>query len=284
MRSGARRTSVIHIVTVHWNSEKWIQIQQRYLDENVTGPYRLYGWLNGVDEKNYEHFAYVCAEPVKSHAVKLNILADIAGASAADDDILIFIDGDAFPITDIAPLLRDVPRHKLIAVQRRENNVDIQPHPCFCATTVGFWRSIGGDWKSGHEWRDEFGKPVTDVGGNLLGLLEAHRVDWLPLLRTNRWNPHPLFFGIYADAVYHHGAGFRRPWSRRDINANIAARAARKIAAAPVVSRLTKVVPHRYRALVNDAVSATTVRANEDLADDVYTWIVEDPAFFRRFM
>jgi hypothetical protein len=52
------------------------------------------------------------------------------------------------------------------------------------------------------------------VGANLLRQLELTGTPWTQVLRTNRRNPHPLFFGIYGDAVYHHGAGFRRPFSR----------------------------------------------------------------------
>jgi hypothetical protein len=51
---------------------------------------------------------------------------------------------------------------------------------------------------------------VTDVGGNLLGLLQERGIDWYPMLRTNKVNPHPLQFGVYDDVVYHQGGGFRR--------------------------------------------------------------------------
>ena len=47
------------------------------------------------------------------------------------------------------------------------------------------------------------------MGGNLLGLLEDAGIDWYPMLRTNKVNPHPLQFGVYEDLVYHHGGGFR---------------------------------------------------------------------------
>ena len=32
---------------------------------------------------------------------------------------------------------------------------------------------------------------------------------WVQLLRTNGSALHPMFFGIYGNVVYHHGAGFR---------------------------------------------------------------------------
>jgi hypothetical protein len=129
-----------------------------------------------------------------------------------------FIDGDAFPIGDVATFARaalaDFP---LLAVQRLENLGDVQPHPCFCVTTVGFWKQLGGDWKRGYEWRNALGELTTDVGGNLLGQLERAGIRWLPLHRSNRVNLHPIWFGVYQDLVYHHGAAFRGPWSRLDM-------------------------------------------------------------------
>ncbi|HWX74567.1 MAG TPA: hypothetical protein VNZ05_04625, partial [Solirubrobacteraceae bacterium] len=32
---------------------------------------------------------------------------------------------------------------------------------------------------------------------------------WTEVLRSNRKNLDPVFFAVYGDAVYHHGAGFR---------------------------------------------------------------------------
>jgi hypothetical protein len=47
------------------------------------------------------------------------------------------------------------------------------------------------------------------VGGNLLRRLELTNTPWVQVLRSNRLNPDPLYFGIYGDVIYHHGAGFR---------------------------------------------------------------------------
>jgi hypothetical protein len=47
------------------------------------------------------------------------------------------------------------------------------------------------------------------VGGNLLRRLELTKTPWVEVLRSNRRNIDPLYFAIYGDVVYHHGAGFR---------------------------------------------------------------------------
>jgi hypothetical protein len=206
-----------HVATVHFRSPEWIDIQLRYLARFIDTPHRTYAFLDGVPGAHAEKFFYASSEAVESHEAKLNLLGDVVGfAAASPSDVVVFLDGDAFPVAPLSPLLaRRLDRHKLIAVQRAENNGDRQPHPCFCITTVGFWQEIGGDWHSGHRWLDRQGRAVTDVGGNLLAILEREGVDWYPLRRLNVRNRHPLLFGVYGDAecgpiVYHHGQGFRR--------------------------------------------------------------------------
>jgi hypothetical protein len=202
---------MLHIATVHWQNGRWIEIQLRYLNRHLTVPFRVYAFLDKATGHLGSRCFYSCSDPITDHATKLNRLADVIQRAAPDArDLLIFLDGDAFPIGDVGALVRQrLQTAPLTAVQRRENNGDRQPHPCFCATTVGFWREIGGDWSEGHTWVSRAGKPTTDVGGNLLGVLERQGIAWHPLLRSNRLNLHPVWFGIYADVVYHHGAGFR---------------------------------------------------------------------------
>lgn len=207
---------MIHIVTVHWRDERWIDIQLEYLKKYIHEEYRVYAFLNDIPGIHSDKFYYVSTEPIESHPVKLNLLADIAAFnSASEDDWLIFLDGDAFPVGDLVAYgvaMLDI--YALAAVQRKENNGDIQPHPCFCLTTVGFWKSIHGDWKSGYKWRNSQNELVTDVGGNLLRQLNENNISWHPMIRSNKKDLHPVFFGIYDDIVYHHGSGFRSGMSR----------------------------------------------------------------------
>jgi hypothetical protein len=211
---------MIHFCVVHWKNARWIGRQLRHVAACTSGDYRilcLYTDLDGpIPEDDRITF---CEETrIREHAVKLDILGHEACRQAdSDDDILVFIDSDAFPVApwEEACLSR-LDRHRLVAVQRLENLGDPQPHPCFCVTTVGFWRGIGGTWAAGHKWRNARGEKVTDVGGNLAKHLERADVDWVPLLRSNAHDPHPLWFGVYGGIVYHHGAGSRGKLSRLD--------------------------------------------------------------------
>lgn len=54
-----------------------------------------------------EKFFYSSKEPIKNHATRLNLLGDVIFLAADDpSDLLLFIDGDAFPVAPIAPLSR----------------------------------------------------------------------------------------------------------------------------------------------------------------------------------
>jgi hypothetical protein len=207
---------MLHIATAHFESPRWIPIQTRELRRHLDIPFQTWTSLEGIDPSYGRYFDHVIAQR-GPHADKLNHLAMEIVHSADDDDLLMFLDGDAFPIADLGPLLdtglRDAP---LMAVRRDENGNDRQPHPCFCVTSVGEWKALRGDWTKGYMWSGLKGKPTTDVGGNLLRRLELTATPWTPVLRTNRHNPHPIFFAIYGDAVYHHGGGFRWPVERID--------------------------------------------------------------------
>lgn len=200
---------MLHIATVHYESPRWIEIQTRHLREHIAVPYQTWSSLQGIDPSYGRYFDRV-VEQGGLHAAKLNHLAIEICQEAREDDLLMFLDGDAFPIADPMPLIEQgLSRAPLVAVRRAENNDEPQPHPSFCVTTVGTWRSLPGDWTAGPMWDGPRGGRTTDVGANLLRRLELSGTPWVQVLRTNRRNLDPLYFGIYGEVIYHHGAGFR---------------------------------------------------------------------------
>jgi hypothetical protein len=261
---------MIHVLTVHWEDERWIDVQLRYLEAHISEPFLTYAFLNGIPDAHRARFFYSSTEPIRSHPIKLNLLADIASFNAgAPEDWLLFIDGDAFPIGDVVDFGREKLREfPLLAIQRKENDGDRQPHPSFCLTTVGFWRSVGGNWREERGWPNERGDMVHDVGGNLLGALEDAGSRWYPMLRTNKVDLHPVFFGVYDDLVYHHGAGFRRAWSRADTS-----RASREN------GLMWSLLPKRLRRLVTRRAAGE----NERNSAEIFREITENPEFYRRF-
>jgi hypothetical protein len=276
---------MMHVVTVHFMDDRWIGPQLRFLKRNLPAEHRVYGCLNGIDPAWSDVF-HATYDLEGKHADKLNELARIVTRSgAAPEDLLVFIDGDAFPIAPVdSELLNGTP---LAAVRQDECNGDKQPHPSFCLTTVGFWNEIGGDWRQGYQWEVEMGGTMTDVGGNLLGILERNNITWQPLLRSNPLPPEdPMLFGIYADVVYHHGAGFRVPKSRQMIMQSRqavlrAASDARTPAWVPVVGRVERSARYRladYRH--RKQLSGLAGQANTS-SDEVFRKILTDDEFYK---
>jgi hypothetical protein len=276
---------MIRVATVHWQEGRWIEPQLRFLARNLDEP-RVYAAVNGIDRIHDRGFHFA-ADLDGTHPDKLNALAEIIRDDADDDDLLLFLDGDAFPIAPVdASRLEGRP---LAAVRRDENLGDRQPHPCFCLTTVGFWFEIGGDWRRGHSWSTGSGDDVTDVGGNLLGILEAADIEWRPLLRSNVTNLDPLWFGIYDDLAYHHGAGFRAPLARHQElpGRSVVRRAhedARIPAGVPVLGRAERSLRYRIARRRHRREIERRIEAGRELSAEVFSWIESDDEFYRRFM
>jgi hypothetical protein len=268
---------MIHIITVHWKDDRWIDIQLEYLKKHIKEPYRVYTFLNYIETDHSHKFFYASKDDITSHATKLNILAEMVCKDAPDSDWLLFIDGDAFPINDVVayakPKLSDYP---LLAVQRLENLEDKQPHPLFCITTVGFWKKIKGDWEKGYMWQCK-GRMATDVGGNLLGILEREQIEWFRILRSNKKNLHNLNFAIYDDLVYHHGASFRRNISRFD-KMDRPFRPG-KLLKLFLKFPITKNITFHY----NRKHEQKIVEENKKLSDEIFELIKKDREFYNMF-
>jgi hypothetical protein len=266
---------MIHVATVHFRSALWIDIQLSYLRRNLTEPFRTVTTLEGVPGDHDDKFDLV-VPAIGDHAAKLNLLAGEISATAAPDDLIMFLDGDAFPIADPMPLIRTgLEATTLVAVRRDENDGDPQPHPLFCVVRVADWERLHGDWSPGHCWANPAGELVTDVGGNLMRCLERAGADWTPILRSNRLDLHPVFFGVYGGVVYHQGAAFRSGNSRADLDEGPTPfrLGARLPKLAPLVGQLDALRLSRYRRRVT--------AARRPVVEEMISRIQSDPEFYR---
>jgi hypothetical protein len=278
---------MLHVATVHWQEDRWIEPQLRFMRRNLP-EHRIYASLNGIDIDRFGHEFHYAADMPGDHHVKLNALAEMITAEADPEDLLLFIDSDAFPIAPVdEQLLGGMP---LAAVRRDENAMEPMPHPCFCLTTVGFWNEIEGDWGQGkYFWTAPTGDQVTDGGANLLAILEERGLSWRPLLRSNRRDLDPVFFGVYADHVYHHGAGSRPPiLFRTALDAKEATRGARDAALiperVPVLGRLERSVRYRLGRRREQRKLVEYQERSARLSDEVFAQILVDDAFYRQFI
>lgn len=214
---------MIHVLTAHFRTSRWIPPQHACLDAYIAEPHRVLCSVEGFDAEKVRrlparHWSVI--EQSGEHAEKLNELARLAIAEADARDVLLFLDGDALPVGDLSHVFQVCRDGGLVAVRRDENLGDPQPHPSFCAARVDFWRALPGDWSPGPKWVNSAGRSVTDVGARTWTNLRARGLTWTPLLRTCTHALHKVWFGVYGDLVYHHGAGFRFPVCRHDFVAS----------------------------------------------------------------
>jgi len=288
---------MIYVATVHFRSTQWIAPQRDYLDRHIAAPFKVLAVLNGIDDRalwrRFDH-----AEDMKApHGEKLNALARLVVEQARPDDIIIFLDSDAFPIRPLDRwLARTLEERPLTAIQRRENFGDLRPHPSFCATTVGLWERIGGDWRR-EPWTTPTGYVLDDAGTRVLRSLDRCQVDWQPLTRSNTHDAHPLWFGVYGKHIYHHGAGSRTKWSAFDDH-KVFSEASRRHPSLGSLAKNIRTDPRALRRVrpadlaVLPAASARSVRqarmrlllwSTERRSDKVFRRLTTDPAFYRAF-
>lgn len=265
---------MIYVATAHHHSHEWIELQRTYLERYVSEPFRVYGSLEGVPAE-FERFFDVVVPSQGEHAGKLNLLAQHIAKDAEPQDLILFLDGDAFPVVDfVTPVRELLATNSLVAVQRLENHGDSQPHPCFCVVSVQTWQDIHGDWTGGHLIRP--GR--TDVGANLLWNLESRGLPWAPLLRSHSLTAHNLLFAIYGGLVYHHGAGFRgiKPpgQDRAEWTSAIPETAMWK----DRLDRQQRNHPEKFEKLLTAVLEAAV------LGEKVYEEIQADPDFFEKFL
>ncbi|MGH9028941.1 MAG: hypothetical protein ACRDV4_04935 [Acidimicrobiales bacterium] len=266
------------MATVHYGSDRWIDIQLSYLRRNMSEPYLVWASLEDVPGDHSAKFGRTVTA-LGAHPGKLNLLAAEISAEAAPQDLIVFLDGDAFPIVDPMPTVRRaLSGTRLVAVRRDENAGHNQPHPCFCALTVATWEELHGDWSSAYSWAGPEGTPISDVGGNLLRALERSGVSWTPLLRTNRVDLHPVWFAIYGGVVYHHGSGFRPAMSYLDLQdrPKVWSRGRQLPVVGRAIRRFNRTRLHHWRAEV--------ARSAERLGDEMIEKIKRDPEFYKELL
>lgn len=210
---------MIHVATVHWKDNRFIEPQQKFIKKNLDN-FKVWAYLDKIEHSLYNpsDFFYCADSEIQKgeagapfHGQKLQSLFNKIKShpETNDDDVIVFLDGDAWPIQHLNDFIfRELKKFPLIAVVREENAGDQQPHPCFCFCRVGFWKNHNLNWRYG--LLDNKNYPTRqDVGGFLLQYLKNKKIEWKKLTRTKSLDKHPVFYGVYGDLVYHHGAGYR---------------------------------------------------------------------------
>ena len=212
-----------HIITIHHNQEKWLALQLKHL-EMFASECKIWAYANGIHnfKKYKQHFHFLeksgklelkpcnpSSIGSRNHWTKLDKLTNLVlDTEAEDEDVLVWLDSDSLllkPLEEYTALkLQD---YNFIAVQRPENNGDLIPHPSFAFCKAKFWRDNSLTWRG--EVRN-ISQGRLDSGGFLLNFFNENHENWFKMLRTKSLTEHDLWFTIYDNFVYHHGAGSRQ--------------------------------------------------------------------------
>lgn len=134
------------------------------------------------------------------HVEGLNEL--ISYFKTTDSDFYLILDSDCFPIHNQWLAKLAAVKNDVAAIVRYEN-LDSFAHP----SAFFFKKEV--------LFKVQFGlNDVQNITGDKFKEVTSNIKEFFPLIRTNRWNPHPIMFGIYWNLFYHHGAGSRTPMFR----------------------------------------------------------------------
>tara|TARA_B100000900_G_C20502488_1_gene684375 strand:- start:217 stop:1002 length:786 start_codon:yes stop_codon:yes gene_type:complete len=207
---------MIHIVTINWTTDKWIDIQLNSFKKWIKESYKVYTRLGNMDEVTYRKHKdkYSCCIPgnvgESSHVTDgYKAVLPVVKENLSKDDLIMFIDSDAFLIGDISKLSDKINTFPFMAVVdgNHETNPNLlTPHPMFYLFKAEYFLESNLDSYA----KKKIGDPAGNWWGSILLWLKENNLNYHPLHRTNKVNLHPLYFAIYEDIIYHHWAGSRK--------------------------------------------------------------------------
>tara|TARA_Y100000034_G_scaffold288_1_gene398 strand:- start:671 stop:1465 length:795 start_codon:yes stop_codon:yes gene_type:complete len=214
--------------SVYCNSprnETWHKLQMQFLQETTSDFDHLIIITQDTDYNIFEQQRILKVLPA-GHYKKLRVhgrqgefTAHLDGCNEflhhyynhSEYDHLLLLDSDCFPIRKgWQELLVEKMGNKQFAAPFRTENLDLYPHPCaFFLKDRTCPISFTPD-----KWiLNQIGQRFIDSGTSI-------DLRWFyPLMRSNVYNPHPIFAGIYHDMFYHHCCGSRDNPSTRAISA-----------------------------------------------------------------
>lgn len=189
----------------HIRSKKWYELQIKYLNF-TTNDFFHFVYLNG--KKNFYKNSYVVCDkstaptPQEYHFRGLNAIIEYFKENS-QFDYLLLLDSDCFPIRSgwQIKLLKSMNLNNFkVAAAARYENLDTFAHP-----SIFFIKrsaAINLNLHFGYfEQKNMIGRKFLDTSSNI--------DKFLPLIRSNKINYHPVLFGVYWNSFYHHGAGSR---------------------------------------------------------------------------
>ena len=213
-------------------NQTWLNLQRRFLGETTKVDYDFTVYLNRTDPGIFETVGVpilgrsekTWGDMCREHAFALNELLTYFRSRVNGYENFLILDSDAFPFQEnwLERLLiwmreDDFLPEKQFAAACRAENLDTFPHPCAFFIRGSFLREAPPDFNfSLGQHINLAGFQFEDVACAVPTRYQRNHV-WLPLMRSNVWNPHPILSAVYGGMFYHHGAG-SRPLELRSIS------------------------------------------------------------------
>jgi len=185
----------------------------------APGTWRLYQWQSWFLSRTTSDYDHVVFAPKKppfdcnwmrspsgKHVPGMQLAGKFMGEKADAYQSMCILDSDAFPVRKDwqATLDAAIPsKGKTFASPVRVENYDFFPHVSFIYGKSADVLRLREHLRYGRG--QGVAKPsIMDVGASL------PMRNCLALLKSNSWSPHFRWHSVYADMVYHMGAGSRR--------------------------------------------------------------------------
>jgi len=221
------QTGVTHILTHHFTTPAWFEIQKRhilkYTNQEKT-PYKVWvGKYNLELPEDFElpeHWELIDLdilypkEDKNEHYLQMEwMYRNCVRKHMRDNDIIIFMDSDAFPCNSSwLPLicygfnskkcdvfyLHEAPRNP------EYGKYDAHPDLFFFASTRKIWEGNNLEWFIDHTNREH-----SNPGHGLYDKIVESDLMVTSMIRTNVFNAHNAMFGVYGNMIYHQTCGSR---------------------------------------------------------------------------
>jgi hypothetical protein len=200
---------------------EWLGLQKQFLNK-TTEDYDLCAYVSHPDISEFKDVNVIANradDPRETHCSILHVeglrcLRDYFVTQKDNYDAFLFLDSDAFPVKqDWLPTLvtrmgQQTHKKDCAAIVRAEL-CEMRYHAsvlfCLPAALDGLQFLFGQVTNGGVEGQDLLGNYENDIHISYQRSPDRCRV--FPLLRTNRYNIHPVACGIYYDMFYHHAFG-----------------------------------------------------------------------------
>ena len=205
---------MLHILTIHFK-DKWVDIQKKQLKKYINEDYKVYTRLG--ENYNQHKDKFDGAIEGQGHWTEsMGLLLKFVNENAKDGDKVLLLDSDAFPIAPISDFLDEkLKEYPFVSCQEPQHEWDTNykiPHPMFMLFDAK--HILQGDLS--HYLSNIIKDPSGNWWGGVIEWMNKNKYDYYPIVRSNKTNLHPLYFGIYENLIYHHWAGSRRMITRAD--------------------------------------------------------------------